>query len=68
MILLNIVAAVGCSLASQFAIRNLIDALPIGRAHPTQVVHAFFVIVALLFAGTLFWRLAGWASVRTSLR
>jgi ATP-binding cassette subfamily B protein len=34
LVLLGIVAAVGCSLGAQFAIRNLIDALPTGRAHP----------------------------------
>ncbi|ACC73857.1 ABC transporter ATP-binding protein [Paraburkholderia phymatum] len=62
---LAIVAAVGCTLGSQFAIRNLIDALSVGRAHPAQVVYAFLVIVGLLFADNLFWRLAGWASVRT---
>jgi ATP-binding cassette subfamily B protein len=65
MVTLAIVAAVGCTLGSQFAIRNLIDALPGGRAHPAQVVNAFLVIVGLLFADNLFWRVAGWASVRT---
>ncbi|MBP0595404.1 ABC transporter ATP-binding protein [Paraburkholderia sp. LEh10] len=65
LVLLCIVAAVGCSLGSQFAIRNLIDALPAGRTHLASVVHAFLVIVALLFADNLFWRLAGWAGVRT---
>ncbi|WP_225031730.1 ABC transporter ATP-binding protein [Paraburkholderia sp. XV] len=64
-ILLGIVAAVGCSLGSQFAIRNLVDALPAGRAHPAHVIHAFLVIVVLLLADNLFWRIAGWASVRT---
>jgi ATP-binding cassette subfamily B protein len=65
MVTLAIVAAVGCTLGSQFAIRNLIDALPGGRAHPAHVVNAFLVIVGLLFADNLFWRVAGWASVRT---
>ena len=64
-VLLGIVAAVGCSLASQFAIRNLIDALPHGRAHPAGVIAAFVVIVVLLFADNLFWRVSGWISVRT---
>src|SRR5689334_14268622 len=56
---LGIVAAVGCSLGSQFAIRNLVDALPAGRAHPAHVIHAFLVIVVLLLADNLFWRIAG---------
>ncbi|MEM5345413.1 hypothetical protein V4C56_38035 [Paraburkholderia azotifigens] len=65
LVLLGGVAAVGCSLGSQFAIKTLIDALPGGRAHPAAVVDAFLIIVALLFADNLFWRLAGWASVHT---
>ncbi|WP_233888537.1 ABC transporter ATP-binding protein [Paraburkholderia flagellata] len=65
LVLLAIVAAVGCALASQYALRNLVDALPGGRAHPEIVVEAFLFIVALLIADGLFWRLAGWLSVRT---
>ncbi len=65
LVALGIVAAVGCTLGSQFAIRNLIDALPGGREHPAHVVNAFLVVVGLLFADNLFWRLAGWTSVRT---
>lgn len=64
-VIASIVAAVACSLGSQYAIKNLIDALPDGRTHTRHVVDAFLVIVALLFADNLFWRLAGWASVRT---
>ncbi|WP_035514838.1 ABC transporter ATP-binding protein [Paraburkholderia nodosa] len=65
LILSSIVAAVACSLGAQFATKNLIDALPAGHAHPARVVEAFLIIVALLFADNLFWRLAGLASVRT---
>ncbi|WP_036044070.1 ABC transporter ATP-binding protein [Paraburkholderia mimosarum] len=61
----SIAAAVGCALGAQFAIRDLIDALPAGREHPSRVVGAFLVIVALLFADNLLWRLAGLAGVRT---
>jgi ATP-binding cassette subfamily B protein len=65
LVLLGIVAAVCCGLGSQFAIRNLIDALPAGRSHPAAVVTAFLTVVVLLFADNLFWRLSGWISVRT---
>jgi ATP-binding cassette subfamily B protein len=67
-VLLGTVAAVGCSLASQFAIRNLIDALPAGHEHRTGVITAFAVMVVLLFADNLFWRVSGWISVRTFVR
>ncbi|NYH15860.1 ABC transporter ATP-binding protein [Paraburkholderia bryophila] len=64
-VLLSVVAAVGCALASQYGIRNLIDALPSGRAHPQNVVRAFAVLVVLILADNLFWRVAGWISART---
>ncbi|ASL47138.1 ATM1-type heavy metal exporter [Burkholderia sp. AD24] len=64
-VLFSVVAAVGCALASQYGIRNLIDALPGGRAHPQNVVRAFVVLVALILADNLFWRVAGWVSART---
>lgn len=64
-VLFSVVAAVGCALASQYGIRNLIDALPGGRAHPQNVVRAFAVLVALILADNLFWRVAGWISART---
>ncbi|MCP3712511.1 ABC transporter ATP-binding protein/permease [Paraburkholderia sp. CNPSo 3274] len=65
LVVASLTAAVGCALGAQFAIRNLIDTLPTGHAHPARVLDAFFVIVALLFADNLFWRLAGLAGVRT---
>ncbi|MEX4001564.1 ABC transporter ATP-binding protein [Paraburkholderia sp. EG285A] len=64
-VLSGIVAAIACSLGAQFATKNLIDTLPAGHAHPARVVEAFLIIVALLFADNLFWRLAGLAGVRT---
>ncbi|NYH25706.1 ABC transporter ATP-binding protein [Paraburkholderia bryophila] len=64
-VLLSVVAAVGCALASQYGIRNLIDALASGRAHPQNVVRAFAVLVVLILADNLFWRVAGWISART---
>ncbi|WP_144139697.1 ABC transporter ATP-binding protein [Paraburkholderia sp. BCC1884] len=64
-VLLSVVAAVACALASQYGIRNLIDSLPTGRAHPERVVRAFVVLVALILADNLFWRVAGWRSART---
>ncbi|WP_035478806.1 ABC transporter ATP-binding protein [Paraburkholderia phenoliruptrix] len=64
----SVAAAVGFALASQYGIRNLIDALPHGRAHPRTVVYAFAVLVALIFADNLMWRVAGWVSSRAFVR
>lgn len=61
-LLLTIVAAVGCALASQYGIRNLVDALPHGREHPEKAVRAFAVLVALILADNLLWRIGGWIS------
>src|SRR5471032_2027652 len=65
LVLVSVFAAVACALASQYGIRNLIDALPTGRAHPERVIRAFTILVALIFADNLFWRIAGWISART---
>ncbi|MFT4063651.1 ABC transporter ATP-binding protein [Paraburkholderia sp.] len=65
LILAGIVAAVGCALASQYAIRSLIDSLGVGRGHPWLVERAFLVLVALIFADNLFWRMSGWIAART---
>lgn len=61
-LLLAILSATGCALASQLGIRNLIDALPSGHAHPQRVVYAFVVLVALIFSDNLLWRVGGWVS------
>ena len=64
-VLLSVIAAVGCALASQYGIKNLIDALPSGRAHPAIVIHAFLLLVGLILADNLFWRIGGWVAART---
>lgn len=64
-VLLSVFAAVGCALASQYGIKNLIDALPSGRAHPAIVMRAFALLVGLILADNLFWRIGGWIAART---
>ncbi|HEX7936610.1 MAG TPA: ABC transporter ATP-binding protein [Paraburkholderia sp.] len=68
MVLASVTGAVGFALASQYGIRNLIDALPRGRAHPETVVAAFAMLVGLIFADNLLWRVAGWISARAFVR
>lgn len=67
-IVVSVLGAVGCALASQYGIRNLIDTLPHGRAHPGSVVAAFLVLVGLILADNLLWRIAGWVSARAFVR
>ncbi|WP_118184195.1 ABC transporter ATP-binding protein [Paraburkholderia phosphatilytica] len=64
-VMASIVAAVACALASQYGVRVLIDALPAGHAHPAGVVRAFAILVTLIFADNLFWRVSGWTAART---
>lgn len=63
-ILLSVFAAVVCALASQYAVKNLIDALGVGRAHPAVLRNAFLLLVALIFADSLLWRVGGWFAAR----
>jgi ATP-binding cassette, subfamily B, bacterial len=63
-VLASVLLAVGCALASQYGIKNLIDALPTGREHPANVMRAFVILVGLIFADNLFWRVGGWVAAR----
>ncbi|MEZ0604194.1 ABC transporter ATP-binding protein [Paraburkholderia sp. IW21] len=63
-VLASVLIAVGCALASQYGIKNLIDALPTGRAHPVTVIRAFAILVVLILADNLFWRVGGWIAAR----
>jgi ATP-binding cassette subfamily B protein len=64
-VLAGVTVAVACSLGAQYAIKHLIDALPSGHTNPGGLRDAFWMVVALLFADGLFWRLAGWIGVKT---
>jgi len=63
-VLASVLFAVCCALASQYGIKNLIDALPAGRAHPGSVIRAFAILVVLILADNLFWRIGGWTGAR----
>jgi ATP-binding cassette subfamily B protein len=65
-VLLSVLAAVGCALASQYAIKHLIDVLTHGgRDHPALVWSAFLVLVGLIAADNLLWRVGGWVGAHT---
>ncbi|MFL9869511.1 ABC transporter ATP-binding protein [Paraburkholderia fungorum] len=67
-VLTSVLIAVGCALASQYGIRNLIDTLPAGRAHPHTVIRAFSILVILILADSLCWRIGGWVAARAFVR
>jgi ATP-binding cassette subfamily B protein len=61
-VLIAVLAAVGCAVASQYAVKNLVDVL--GMHDPASKVlwGAVSLLLALVAGDNLFWRLAGWAS------
>ena len=58
-ILTAVISAVGCSVSSQYGVKFLVDTLSAGP-HGTAVWLAFAVLVSLIAADNLLWRLAGW--------
>jgi ATP-binding cassette, subfamily B, bacterial len=58
-ILVAVVAAVGCSVSSQYGVKFLVDVLSAGSAGGA-VWLAFALLVSLIAADNLLWRLAGW--------
>jgi len=54
-----VLAAVGCSVGTQYAVKFLVDALA-GGASSSGVWGAFIVLVSLIAADNLLWRIASW--------
>jgi ATP-binding cassette subfamily B protein len=61
-VLVAVLAAVGCAVASQYAVKHLVDVL--GTHDPAARVlwGAVGLLLALVAGDNLLWRLAGWAS------
>ncbi|MCA8090300.1 ABC transporter ATP-binding protein/permease [Burkholderia anthina] len=64
-VLCSVLAAVGCALGSQYAIKHLIDVLAAGRHHPGPLWSAFVLLVGLIAADNLLWRVGGWVAAHT---
>ncbi|KAF1009256.1 MAG: ABC transporter ATP-binding protein [Burkholderia sp.] len=64
-VLASVLAAVGCALGSQYAIKHLIDVLAGGRHHPGPLWGAFALLVGLIAADNLLWRIGGWFAAHT---
>ncbi len=62
-ILLSVITGVGCSVGSQYAVKNIVDVL---ARHDVAAVWRAFIIVALLIAvDNISWRVGGWVAART---
>ncbi|MEX3611945.1 MAG: ABC transporter ATP-binding protein [Burkholderia sp.] len=64
-VLASVLAAVGCALGSQYAIKHLIDMLANGRHHPGPLWDAFALLIGLIAADNLLWRVGGWFGAHT---
>ncbi len=58
-ILTSVLAAVGCSVGTQYGVKVLVDCLSRGAAHASPWV-AFALLCSLIAADNLLWRVAGW--------
>lgn len=66
-LLILIVGAAGCSIAAQYGMKLLVDAMAGGgRAHEA-VWFALGLLIGLIVIENIFWRLGGWLGCRTVL-
>ena len=61
-VLTSVFAAVGCSVASQYAVKHLVDVLGTHAPAAHLLWGAVALLLGLVAGDNLLWRLAGWAS------
>jgi ATP-binding cassette subfamily B protein len=61
-ILLAVVAAVACSVSTQYGVKYLVDALAAGPGHSGAVWLAFIFLISLIASDVLLWRVASWTA------
>jgi ATP-binding cassette subfamily B protein len=64
-ILAAVLGAVGCSVATQYAMKFLVDTLALGAAAGGAIWLAFGGLVALIGADNVLWRVASWTASST---
>jgi ATP-binding cassette, subfamily B, bacterial len=62
-ILLSVLVGVGCSVASQYAVKNIVDVL--ARHDIAAVWSAFIMLAGLIAVDNLSWRVGGWVAARS---
>ncbi len=65
-ILLSVLAAVGCAIGSQYAVKFLVDVLSRGPSGPVWT--AFGLLAGLVAADNLSWRVGGWTASYSFVR
>ena len=62
LILTAVVAAVACSVGTQYGVKYLVDGLAAGPSHEGGVWLAFILLVTLIAADNFLWRIASWTA------
>ncbi|HSO42733.1 MAG TPA: hypothetical protein VLR47_07825, partial [Rhodospirillales bacterium] len=61
-VLAAILAAVGCAIGSQYGVKNLVDVLSMGKPSDAVLWGAVAMLLGLVAADNLLWRVAGWTA------
>src|SRR3954466_2601630 len=61
-ILTAVVAAVACSVGTQYGVKSLVDSLSAGASHGGTVERAFILLTALIAADNFLGRIACWTA------
>jgi len=61
-ILAAVVAAVACSVSTQYGVKYLVDSLTGGTTHSGSVWLAFVLLMSLITADNVLWRIASWTA------
>ena len=61
-ILTAVVAAVACSVGTQYGVKHLVDSLTAGSERAASVWLAFAFLMSLIAADNLLWRVASWTA------
>jgi len=64
-ILTAVVAAVACSVSTQYGVKYLVDGLAGGTTHAESVWLAFILLTSLIAADNFLWRIASWTASYT---
>ena len=58
----SVVAAVACSVGTQYGVKNMVDALAAGPGRAGSVWLAFVFLMSLIAADNFLWRIASWTA------
>src|SRR5258708_33567041 len=61
-IVTSVVAAVACSVGTQYGVKHLVDGLSAGASRAGTVWLAFVFLIALIAADNFLWRIASWTA------